>query len=370
MADEARDPSPSTARTDRRREISLRRRDPKKRLLAYSVIGFALVVIAGFAVAAIMVKFVLPHKELVVRVDDVKYTRGDIVKLLQAKQKQVELLGGSFRSGREVFQALQDLIETEMIAQVAPRHGITVSEEEIDQSIRFLFIPRVGNAEVAPRQLEREFQDRYSSFLNELRLSKSDFRDQIRKQLLRERFRQFTGESVLDTAKQVRLHRIVLSPQDQLEIIRGKFEDLVDGRSDPESLRLSFKDLVREFSRDDREAVRQGGDLGWSPRGIYREYDDLIFELEVGQLSQQVPNFDNPQEIFFFMVSEVQGDRPLEPEDLDVLKTRALSEWLNEERPNHEVFAELNSDIYAWLIEQLKLTTTITPTPAPNPLGL
>ena len=144
----------------------------------------------------------------------------------------------------------------------------------------------------------------------------------------------------------------------------------MDGRSDPESLRLSFKDLVREFSRDDREAVRQGGDLGWSPRGIYREYDDLIFELEVGQLSQQVPNFDNPQEIFFFMVSEVQGDRPLEPEDLDVLKTRALSEWLNEERPNHEVFAELNSDIYAWLIEQLKLTTTITPTPAPNPLGL
>ena len=180
MADEARDPSPSTARTDRRREISLRRRDPKKRLLAYSVIWFALVVIAGFAVAAIMVKFVLPHKELVVRVDDVKYTRGDIVKLLQAKQKQVELLGGSFRSGREVFQALQDLIETEMIAQVAPRHGITVSEEEIYQSIRFLFIPRVGNAEVAPRQLEREFQDRYSSFLNELRLSKSDFRDQIR----------------------------------------------------------------------------------------------------------------------------------------------------------------------------------------------
>ena len=91
----------------------------------------------------------------------------------------------------------------------------------------------------------------------------------------------------------------------------------------------------------------------------------------MGELSDQIPNFDDPGEIFFFLISERVDSRRVEIGDLESLKSQALQDWLNGERKNHDVYASLNSDIYSWLIEQLRLTTTITPTPAAsNPLGL
>ena len=91
--------------------------------------------------------------------------------------------------------------------------------------------------------------------------------------------------------------------------------------------------------------------------------------LEVGQLSFQTPNFNNPQQLYLFLVSETDEARRIDPANLDRLKDQALQDWLNDERANHDVFAELNSDIYAWLLDQVRLTATITPSPVPNPLG-
>ena len=361
--------SKRTDRVDRRRELSLKRRDPKRRRLAYLLIGVLLVVVAGISIAAYSIKFVFPNRELIVRVNDVAYTRGDLVKLLAAKQAQFELLGSTFKSGREIFEALQQLIETEMIATVAPDYGVSVSEEEVDEEIRRLFTSR-GGGDVAPAQLEREFAERYGAFLNEIQLSRTEFREEIRKQLLRERFKQYIGESVPEIVPQVRVHRIVLDPRDELDLIREKYDDLRDSSIDPEHIRAVFKVIVREFSRDDSEIIRKGGDLGWAPRGVFKEYDDLIFSLEVGELSLQVPNFNNPEQIYFFLVSEKDEARQVDPENLDRLKTKALQDWLNDERANHEVYAQLDSDIYAWMLDQLRLTTTITPTAIPNPLGL
>ena len=350
--------------------MSLKRRDPRRRRLAYLLIGVLLIVVAGISIAAYSIKFVFPNRELIVRVNDVAYTRGDLVKLLAAKQAQIELLGATFKSGREIFEALQQLIETEMIATVAPEHGITVSEEEVDQEIRRLFTPSAGGADVAPGQLEREFSERYGAFLNEIQLSRSEFREEIRKQLLRERFKQYIGESVPEVAPQIRVHRIVLNPQDELDLIRQIYDDIRDSSTDPEQIREAFKYIVRNYSKDDPEIVRKGGDLGWAPKGVFKEYDDLIFSLEVGELSLQVPNFDNPEQIYFFLVSEKDEARQIDPENLDRLKTKALQDWLNDERANHEVYAQLDSDIYAWMLDQLRLTTTITPTAIPDPFGI
>ena len=362
--------SKRTDRVDRRRELSLKRRDPKRRRLAYLLIGVLLIVVAGISIAAYSIKFVFPNRELIVRVNDVAYTRGDLVKLLAAKQAQFELVGNTFKSGREVFEALQQLIETEMIATVAPEHGVTVSEEEIDEEIRRLFTPSAGNADIAPGQLEREFEERYGAFVNEIQLSRTEFREEIRKQLLRERFKQYIGESVPEVLPQIRVHRIVLDPRDDLDLVRQKYDDFRDSSVDPEHIRTAFKAIVREFSRDNAEVVRRGGDLGWAPKGVFKEYDDLIFSLDVGELSLQVPNFNNPEQIYFFLVSEKDDARQVDPVNLDRLKTKALQDWLNDERANHEVYAQLDSDIYAWMLGQLRLTTTITPTAIPDPLGL
>ena len=314
--------------------------------------------------------FVLPSRELVVRVEDVGYTRGDMVNLLQAKQKQFELLGADFRSGAEIFKALQTIVENEIIAQSAPKLGVTVTEEEIDDQIKLSFtLPADLNA-IDPGQVGREFKERYNAFLNEIQLSKSEYRREIGRQLLRQKFRQFIGESVPTVAEQVRVHRIAMLDTDEVDIMQVKFNDTVGNKKDPEALQEAYKQIVREFSRDDPESVRKGGDLGWAPRGIHKNYEDDIFALEPGQISAPINDFDDPRTILFFMISERQEARELDPDNLEVLKNNALQDWINKSRSEFDVFAEFNSDIYDWLLEQLKLTASTTPTPAPNPFGL
>ena len=111
------------------------------------------------------------------------------------------------------------------------------------------------------------------------------------------------------------------------------------------------------------------------PAGIIPDYDDIIFgssysdPLEIGKLSDPVRNQDDSQQLFVFMVSERDPARELSLASRDELKTRALTDWLNDQRADYDVYAVMNSDIYNWIIQQLGISSTITPTPAPaNPL--
>ncbi len=342
----------------------------KRRRVAMAVVGFFLLVIVGVALALYAKSFVFPSKELVVRVDDVEYTRGDMVTLMRSQQAQAEMLGFPYRVGEEVFRALQGMVESEVLVQAAPRLGITVSEEEVDNVIRGLFSARLTSDEEDEGQLEREFQERYKQYLNEVQLSKSEDRTLVRRSLLREKVKQHIGDSVPTVVEQVHLYRLVVAPTDEIDIIQGKYVDAADISKDPEDLAQAFKEIVREFSRDDPETVRKGGDLGWVPEGIFHEYDFAFFDLEPGELSKPTPNINDTDVLFFFMVSEIDEAREVEPRNLDALKSRALQEWLNEERNSHDIFAEFNSDIYAWVIEQMRLTIKVTPTPEPaSPFG-
>ena len=142
MVDEARQsPSRRTVRSDRRRIASERSPEERRRhRLALIIIGVLLLAITGIVVAGYVIIFVLPPQQLIVRVDDVSYTRGDMVKLLRIRQKALELDNSqqTLRSTDDIFQALQLIVENEVIAQVAPTEGISVSREEIDNNIRTL----------------------------------------------------------------------------------------------------------------------------------------------------------------------------------------------------------------------------------------
>ena len=371
MADEARDLPTGHARLDRRLAASERPEQRGKRRIAVALIALFLLMIVGIIVAGYVIIFVLPPRQVVVRVDDVQYTRGDMVKLLRVRQKSVEFLGGQFNYGVDVFQALQLLVENEMIAQSAPRFGITVSDDEVDANIRQVLAPDAGVAVgKEPAQIEREFRETHRSYLNAIQLSEAEHRSQVRRTLLRERFRQFIGDSVPTVAEQVRLHRLVVSPGDEVDIMQVKLKDAIGDDTEPEKLQEAFKQIVREFSRDTPEAVRKGGDLGWVPKGIHQDYDYGFFDLEIGQLSEGISNVDNPQQTLFFMISDREAARELNPRNRNTLKTRALQDWLNKERANHDVYAVFNSHIYDWVVEQLKLTTSRTPEPQRNPLGL
>ena len=146
-------------------------------------------------------------------------------------------------------------------------------------------------------------------------------------------------------------------------MIRKKYDTAKGFRKEPEFLREAFKGIVREFSRDDPELVRRGGDLGWMPMGVLDDYDNVFFDLPFGDLSADTSDRDNPRQRFIFMVSERQEGRQLELADLEALKSGALQDWLNEQRASNDVYAVFNSDVYSWMIKQLALTTIRTPEP-------
>lgn len=355
------------SRVDRRRDPVLQRERQRRQRIALGFIGFFLLIVTGIIIVGYVAIFVLPPQQLVVKVNDVEYTRGDMVKLLRVRQKGAEFFGGKFSTSTEIFQSLQNLVESEIISQSAPSLGITVSEEEVKAEIRDLIAPRPDGSKT-PKQLEREFREIYTQYLNAIQLSESEHQDLIRMSMLRERFRQYIGESVPSIAEHVHLYRVTMAPTDPITIMLDKFKDSIGDAKDPENLQALYKDIVREFSRDDPETVRKGGEVGWITRGIFEQFDGIIFDLEPGELSQSTNDIDNPANpnLIFFMITERQTAREIDSFSREQLKTNALQDWLNQERENHEVFALFNSDIYNWMIEQLGLTTIITPTPRPQ----
>ena len=99
-------------------------------------------------------------------------------------------------------------------------------------------------------------------------------------------------------------------------------------------------------------------------------YADKITSLELGQVSEPIPDVENPKSILFFMISEKDTARQLSVADFEEQKSLALKTWINNERENHEIYARFDSDIYTWLLEQLQQTNETTPTPAAGIDGL
>ncbi len=334
-------------------------------------IGVALLVVAGVVVGAFVMRFVLPSTHLIVAVDGVEFSRADIIRELRIKQQSANLTGRTFPISEEIFKTFNELVENQVIRLAAPNMGIIVTDEEIDDEIDRLLGPsgRYAPADERP-QVEREFRERYKGFLNLLQINESDHREFVRTYMLREKVRQFVGDAVPTVAEQIRLYRLSVVPEDELEILKLKYEEAVTtGGTNPEALHEAFKALAREFGRDDPETLRRGGDLGWVPEGVHKEYDHVVFDLDIGELSDPIPSFDDPTALHFFMVSDRDEAREIDQVSRESLKSNALQDWVNERKTQHEIFADLNSDIHAWIVEELRTTSTVTPTPRPGIFG-
>ncbi len=371
MAEQTGAPTPHAVVVDRRHQAVRTEHDVNRRRIALAVIGVMLFAITSIVVVGYFLIFVLPSREVVVRVNDVTYTRGDMVKLLRVSQKGIEFLGGQFNATNDIFQTLQLFVENEIIAQSAPSLGLSVTDDEIRAQIRQIFTPRAAaSGSMDPGQVEREFQERYKGYLNAIQYSEEEYNQLTRRSIVREKTRQFIGDSVPTFAEQVRLQQIIVSPTDEVDVMQVKLEDALRDATEPEEIRQAVKGIVREFSRDSQEMVRLGGDLGWVPRGILKDHEYAFFDLEVGKLSEVSTSVQDQQILYYFIVSERAEARELDPEDLDTMKTAALQTWINEQRAKFDVYSNFDSEIYAWMLEQLGLSAAPQEEEeAPQPLG-
>ena len=352
---------------DRRRQLVLQRTNQARQRLKLMAIGLALLVIAGILTAGFVFAFVLPPRETLVKVNDVTYSRGDLVDALRAQQAQSRLFDLEFQASQEIFTALQLFVEDEILSQVAAKYGISVDEEEIDRLIESDLL--ATDLRLNPETLRVNFDELYGQRLNELQVSKTDHRMLTGRSILRAKFREFVGEQVPRIAEQVHYHRIVMTVGTEVDIMLVKLKDGLAEATTPEERQAVWRDVTREFSLDEPEFVRLGGDIGWLPLGSSDVYAETILALEIGEVSAPITDIESPKVVLFFMVSEVDAARELGAADLEDMKSRALQDWINLERDNHVIDAAFDSDIYTWMLEQLAQSAIATPTVQANPFA-
>ena len=338
----------------------------KKNRLVFLSLGFSCYIILIIILVGFVLVFVLPPRHLVVSINDVKYTRGDLVETVRVNKTTEIFLGPNVDQGSTIFDTLQKIVENEIISQSAPLYGIGVTNSEIDNIIEYVMKSTEDqNSGKTEQQIQLETRERYLRYLNQVQVDEESHKEQLRKALLREKMKQWSGETVPYVAEQVHLFRMVIPLSGEYEIMQTNYNDAVKNAVTSEDYEEAFKYIAREFSEDAPVIIRQGGDMGWIPRGVI-EYERDFFDLDVGELSPPIKNKDNPSTMIFFMVSDKETAAELDESMREKLKTNALQKWVNKERSRHDIFAEFNSDVYAWVGDQLRLNDR-SPTPTPNP---
>lgn len=189
------------------------------------------------------------------------------------------------------YTAVNRLVDQQLVLGAARAHGLSVSDEEVSNSISQL---------VAMSRGEENFQQ----MLAERGITMDEVEADMRTNLLLQRyFEEVVSKDSPITPEDVRVyydgHPEVYGPQDEVHArhiliatnpemddmaraeARGKAEQVLDRLKKGEE----FTALALEFS-DDPTNASNGGDLGWFPRGaMVAPFDSAAFALGEGELS-------------------------------------------------------------------------------------
>ncbi len=276
-------------------------RDRKGRRTAFIVASVVIVLILVVIGVSLYLN-AAPFRRIIITVDDTSINMDYFL-------KRTRLAGVS------PMEMLQRLTDEQLIKIEAPRYVAEVSPEDIDQELR-----RIASGE-SETISEDEFKEWYRQLLNEIDLSDSEYREIATMVLLTARLHEYLAERVPTVVEQVHLYAIVVKTYEDAEKIRARWEAGED-----------FADLAREVSLDE-VSREKGGELGWFPSGVLNPtFDYVAFTLSVGDVSEIVQYAADPtvEEMFYYLltVAEKADAREVDEESLQILKAKALDDWL------------------------------------------
>jgi parvulin-like peptidyl-prolyl isomerase len=198
---------------------------------------------------------------------------------------------------------------------------------------------------------EANQRDHQEFLLDRMNMSHDDFVEMfIVPDIAREKIQQQLAEDIPARAEQVEAAHILVATQDAAQVI---YEDLTEDDAD-------FAEVAEEQSVDQQTAPN-GGELGWFPRGVMvDEFNDVIFELEVGEVSEP---FQTDFGWHIAMVVDRDDDRPINLQTLQQLRQQAFQEWLEERRAE----ADIDTDYDLPDVDQTMPTQFQPPAGAPQP---
>tara|TARA_B100000676_G_C18091679_1_gene860511 strand:+ start:3093 stop:4286 length:1194 start_codon:yes stop_codon:yes gene_type:complete len=323
-----------------------------------------LIGLLAIPVYAYFENYVFPPRELALRVEDTEYTRGDVVNFIRFNQRMSENLGVPFEIGNSLFDALQTLQENELAFQLAPKHGITVSSEEVDERLdSILGFVAVTVAERESEEYQDNVEEAKRQFIHRIGIEEKVFRDFIRKSMFKERLRDVVADTIPRVQAQVHMYEIIKLDNDPDER-RALERDFIAG--------MDIENIVATHTEDPNYR-RDLGDRGWAPFGVHPEIDALLFGLDGDEnrllpvRTPSSPRFDEENNWWsYLIIEEVQDAREVDPENFEALTTRGMTIFFNEERSNFDLHMVLDSEIFDWVNAQVRLSALLpTPTPVP-----
>ncbi len=334
------------------------------------VIGALIFVLVVMAIPAygFYRQYVVPPTEIAVQVEDTIYTRGDVVNYIRFFQRLSEDLGVPFELGTSVFEAMQTLQSNEIAYLLAPRYGITVEQDEVDTQLESLlgFVTE-GGIVSSDREHRANVEEAKKQFLNRVGLAEDVYRDFIRKNMFKDRLRTEVASNISRIQPHAEAYKIVLLDVSQGTINRIE-RDLASGRA--------VADVVYELS-EDPNIRRDGGYLGWLPKGVRTELDSILFgrhRNEDGSEGDRIlplntlsgGRYDETTQTWTaHIVSDYSEARELADDHFEVLADLAVDRFINDHRQDFYNTVTINSEVYDWVNRQVRLSA-IVPTATPE----
>ncbi len=301
--------------------------------LAVGVIAVALLI--GAPLAGYYAVFVRPASAAIVQVNDVAYTRGDILERLRIKL--YEAAEGRGSPVVNPLIAVRETLDEELVRQSAKDHGLVLDSDAVERKVWRRVMGDVAFT-TSDDRLQREFDELYRQYLLTRDILEELHRRIIENELYAEVIRDQLAAEIGETALQVLLARLSVASREQANEIGQR---VADGER--------FVDIVMSAGAD---GLGSAG-TGWTPIALLDSVvAGAIAQLSEGELSKPVPNASGG--VSLYAVVETDDARPLEAHHLEPMRQAAFHQWLAEEEARQDVRYELNAATYDWLIEQLR----------------
>jgi len=283
--------------------------DKKKRIRTIILAVVVIAIVGTTAGIAIYRERIAPFNTVIVAVNGVEFDMRYFLNRLNV-------------SGEQSMSLLSTLTQEEILRQLAPEppYNIVLTEEDVDNFGKEV---AKGSDETIT---EEEYQEWYRQQVNESGFSEEVYRELLRTSLLRLRMQEYLAAQLPTSAEQVFINLIMLGENDYP--LGREIKEKFDAGED-------FVSLSDQYSTNPQLKANDGK-FGWFPYGALDDtISDAAFDLEIGELSD--PFFANDDVIVLVMVTDREEDREISEQSMNMLRSKVLDKWLDEQFNKHDV---------------------------------